>query len=61
LGLNLRERAGVDQAIPILLALQPGTDVTVVEGPVQADGLAWWKVRVANIEGWCAGQYLEAL
>lgn len=59
-GLNLRERPGVDPTIPILLALQPGTDVAVVEGPVQADGLEWWKVRVANIEGWCAGQYLEA-
>jgi hypothetical protein len=57
-GLNLRERPGTDPTIPILLSLQPGTDVLVVDGPTPADGLDWWKVRVANIEGWCAGEYL---
>jgi hypothetical protein len=57
--LNLRERPGVDPTIPILLALDPGTEVLVVEGPTQTDGFSWWKVRVANIEGWCAGDYLQ--
>ncbi len=58
--LNLRERPGTDLAIPILLTLDPNTVIDVVGGPVQMDGLTWWKVRGANIEGWCAGQYLGA-
>ncbi|MBX0329359.1 SH3 domain-containing protein [Oscillochloris sp. ZM17-4] len=58
-GLNLRERPGIDPTIPILLGLQPGTDALVVGGPVEADGMTWWKVQSANIEGWCAGEYLE--
>jgi hypothetical protein len=58
--LNLRERPGTDPTIPILLSLQLGTHVEVVDGPIQADGLSWWKVRAANQDGWCAGQYLEA-
>jgi hypothetical protein len=60
LPLNLRTHPGTDQAIPVLFVLQPGTRVEVVDGPMQADGLAWWKVRVANQDGWCVGQYLEA-
>jgi hypothetical protein len=58
-GLNLRARAGTDEAIPILLALTPGTAVEVVAGPVETDGFTWWQVRVASIDGWCAGQFLE--
>jgi hypothetical protein len=60
LPLSLRDRPGTDPTIPILLGLQPGTRVDVVGGPAQADGHTWWKVRIANIEGWCSGQYLEA-
>ncbi|NTV65726.1 MAG: SH3 domain-containing protein [Oscillochloris sp.] len=56
--LNLRERPGLDPNIPVLMILNPGTEVLVVEGPTSADGLSWWKVRVANLEGWCAGDYL---
>ncbi|NTW04163.1 MAG: SH3 domain-containing protein [Oscillochloris sp.] len=58
--LNLRESPGTDPNIPVLLILEPNTLVEVVDGPLQADGFTWWKVRAANSEGWCAGEYLEA-
>ena len=37
--------------------LQPGEYVKIVDGPVQADGLTWWKLRLASpaepvVEGW---------
>ncbi len=57
--LNVRDRPGTNQTIPIIFVLQPGTRVDVVEGPVQADGLTWWKVRAVNQDGWCAGEFLE--
>ena len=58
--LNVRDRPGIGQGTPVFI-LQPDTRVDIVEGPVQADGIEWWKVRVINQEGWCAGQYLEGL
>jgi hypothetical protein len=58
--LNVRDHPGTDQTTPVLFVLQPGTRVEVVDGPMQAEGLSWWKVRVANQDGWCVGQYLEA-
>jgi len=58
--LNLRDRPGAAQDNAVLLVLEPNTLVEVVDGPRQADGFTWWKVRVANSEGWCAGEYLEA-
>lgn len=57
--LNVRDRPGTDPTIPILLVLQPGTQAEVIDGPVEADGHLWWKVRAANSEGWCAGEFLE--
>ncbi|WP_129628506.1 SH3 domain-containing protein [Candidatus Oscillochloris fontis] len=56
--LNIRAQPGLNQSA-VLLAIDPGTQVLLVEGPTVADGLNWWKVRVANIEGWCAGDYLQ--
>ncbi len=42
-----------------LVYLSPGTAVQVVEGPVEAEGVQWWKVRVVNQEGWCPDTLLE--
>ncbi|NNJ12005.1 SH3 domain-containing protein [Chloroflexales bacterium ZM16-3] len=55
--LNLRESPGTNTNIAMIL--EPDTLVTVVEGPIERDGFTWWKVRAANQEGWCAGEYLE--
>jgi len=36
-----------------MVSLPSGTVVTLLEGPRQADGLTWWRVRTqVNGEGW---------
>jgi len=34
--------------------LYDGTKVTLVDGPVDAEGYRWWLVEVRNIKGWAA-------
>lgn len=58
-GLALRARPGTANDNPVQFYLSPDTQVEVVAGPVDADGYSWWQVRVANQEGWCAGEFLE--
>lgn len=58
-GLNVRAQPGTAPTIPVLFSLAPGSAVDVIDGPVTADALTWWKVRAANQEGWCAGEFLE--
>jgi hypothetical protein len=58
-GLALREQPGVAASNIIRVYLDPGTAVTVIGGPSEADGYQWWLVRAANIDGWCAGEFLE--
>jgi hypothetical protein len=39
----------------ILENIQPGTAMTVLDGPVYSDGHAWWRVRVGEESvGWIA-------
>jgi hypothetical protein len=58
-GLNLRlepsRNAGVIQK------LEPDEYVTIVDGPFQAEGFTWWKLRYElsngdSLEGWAVGQ-----
>jgi hypothetical protein len=56
-GLALRAEPNTTAAVQ--LYLEGDTAVDVVEGPVQANGYEWWRVRAANREGWCAGDFLE--
>ena len=57
--LNLRAKQSLDGAIKKIL--KTGDIVTILEGPVQADGYSWWKMRTADgVEGWAvdvAGWY----
>jgi hypothetical protein len=55
-GLNLRKDHG--SSAQLLASLSNGTRVTVVGGPVQADGHTWWNVEVDGRRGWCAGEFL---
>jgi hypothetical protein len=57
-GLNLRaEPTTRSQRIAIV---KDGTRLTVVEGPEEARGYVWWKVRAPNgREGWAAADWLE--
>lgn len=49
--LNLRTDAGTQYQIR--KKLPRGTDVIVIEGPVEAEGFNWWRVREpGGVEGW---------
>jgi hypothetical protein len=52
-GHDLNLRADPSLAGEILLKLQPGDGVTVLEGPVTADGYTWWKLQADDgMQGW---------
>jgi hypothetical protein len=57
-GVNMR--AGPGEACDVLTTLQPGTEVVVESGPVQAGDLLWVKIAVGDTEGWVAEQFLES-
>jgi tetratricopeptide (TPR) repeat protein/SH3-like domain-containing protein len=49
----VRVREGAGRGFSIVVQLEPGTIVDVLDGPVIADDLSWWKVRTADgTEGW---------
>jgi hypothetical protein len=52
-----RVRTEPDRNAEQIGLLEPGTVVTLLEGPVCADGLVWWRVSEASLpggEGWTA-------
>ena len=56
-GLRLRELATTNSKMVILV--REGTVLTVLEGPTDADGYTWWKVRTPDgEEGWGAANWL---
>jgi len=57
MGLHLRAQPGLES--PRLVALSEGVVLLVIEGPHQANGHIWWKVRHENQSGWCAADWLE--
>jgi hypothetical protein len=59
-GLPLRLRSGPSLSGDVLDRLQPGTQMTLLDGPRNADGHAWWHIRTTdNREGWVAGEDLR--
>ena len=59
-GLPLRLRAGPSLEEHVADRLQPGTQMTLLDGPRQADGHAWWHIRTTDgREGWVAGEELR--
>jgi tetratricopeptide (TPR) repeat protein/uncharacterized protein YgiM (DUF1202 family) len=49
--LNVRANAG--RSNELLFQLEPNVTVTLLEGPVEADGFDWWKIRTSDgREGW---------
>ena len=59
-GLPLRLRSGPSLSGSIIDRLQPGTQMTLQDGPRNADGHAWWHVRTADgKDGWVAGEDLR--
>jgi hypothetical protein len=57
--LNLRQAPGTSQ--PVVTQLEPGTVLTVIDGPQEADGYTWWKLQGEAGTGWAAGRYLEVV
>ncbi len=56
-GLNLRAEPGTGGQV--IVNASEGTILTVVEGPQEADGYIWWKLRTdAGQEGWGAADWL---
>lgn len=59
-GLNLRAAPSIDAEVTGHLEL--GEDMDVLEGPVSADGLMWWRIRTdVNREGWAADGFGDTL
>lgn len=60
-GLPLRLRSGGGLNHSVLGQLPPGTSLTLLSGPEQADGHAWWHIRTSDgHEGWVAGEDLRS-
>ena len=57
--LELRQDPNLKLDNPVLLILEQGTPVRIVAGPVTSDGMEWWRVSAAGVEGWSIGGYLE--
>ena len=56
-GLRLREQATTNAAV--VTTVKDDTVVTVLEGPQDANGYSWWKVRTPDgAEGWGAADWL---
>lgn len=59
--LNIRDNAGVFETV-VLFRVPEGGRLIVLEGPLQVDGLTWWRVQnVTNPTqtGWAAANYLQ--
>lgn len=55
--LRLRDAHGLDTNV--IAGLPPGTQMTLLEGPVEDDGYPWWRIRTSDgREGWVAGTEL---
>jgi Bacterial SH3 domain len=52
-GDKLRVRSGPGRSFAVVAMLDKGTLVTLLEGPRDADGLTWWRIRApSGAEGW---------
>lgn len=56
-GVNLRSAAGT--SAPIVQIVGDDTGMTLLEGPTEADGFTWWRVRLDDgTEGWLVQDFL---
>lgn len=59
LGQGLNLRASYSTSARLVGSAKDGNVLTVLEGPQEADGYTWWKVKTADgKEGWAAGKFL---
>jgi hypothetical protein len=50
----LRARANPGLGQRVQASFSEGSQVTIVEGPVEADGYTWWRIEGEEGAGWCA-------
>jgi hypothetical protein len=55
---NLRGRALPSLEGSVVVRFAPGSRLTVIDGPREADGLRWWRVLGDAGEGWCVADFL---
>jgi hypothetical protein len=55
----LRARRGPSINEPVQARFPAGTQLTVLEGPVEADGYIWWRVEADGASGWSAERSQE--
>jgi hypothetical protein len=53
-GAPLRARAGPGVNQPIAARIPEGSEVVLLEGPVEADGYTWWRIEAEAGTGWSA-------
>lgn len=54
--LNIRAQASIESEV--IECLADGTNVTVLEGPVEQGNLDWWLIAAPTVNGWAADLYL---
>ena len=55
--LNVRAEADIEGEI--LDCIADGTNVTVLDGPVEQGNLTWWLIAAPEVNGWAAELYLQ--
>jgi len=56
---GLRVRRDPGQAGTVLRTLRNGERLTILDGPREVDGLAWYRVQYADEPGWVAGNFIK--
>ncbi|HMQ34914.1 MAG TPA: SH3 domain-containing protein, partial [Chloroflexaceae bacterium] len=50
----LRAREAPGLQAPIVARIPEGSEVTLRDGPAEADGYTWWQVEAEGAAGWVA-------
>jgi hypothetical protein len=56
---RLRVRSAPDLQAGIIGRLANGAKLAIIDGPRQADGSTWWRVRAGTSTGWVAGEFVQ--
>jgi hypothetical protein len=59
--LRARVEPSLAQSSQIVARFPQGSEVSIAEGPVQADGLTWWRIQGEAGEGWSAERSAEGV
>lgn len=60
-GTNLNLRIGPGNDYEVMVQFESATRLTILDGPITADGEVWWLVRSGDIQGWGLGKRLTPI